>query len=31
VIGWFRAAGFVDVEAIEEPKIGVRGVASLHR
>jgi SAM-dependent methyltransferase len=27
VIGWFRDAGFVDIAAIEEPKVGVRGAA----
>jgi 2-polyprenyl-3-methyl-5-hydroxy-6-metoxy-1,4-benzoquinol methylase len=27
VIGWFRDAGFGDITAIEEPKVGVRGVA----
>jgi SAM-dependent methyltransferase/uncharacterized protein YbaR (Trm112 family) len=27
VIGWFRQAGFIDVSAIEEPKVGIRGVA----
>jgi SAM-dependent methyltransferase len=27
VIEWFRHAGFEDIEAIEEPKVGVRGVA----
>jgi SAM-dependent methyltransferase len=27
VIGWFEAAGFRDVAAMEEPKVGVRGVA----
>jgi hypothetical protein len=26
VIGWFRAAGFEDIVAIEEPKVGVGGV-----
>jgi SAM-dependent methyltransferase/uncharacterized protein YbaR (Trm112 family) len=26
VIGWFRDLGFEDVRAIEEPKVGVRGV-----
>jgi SAM-dependent methyltransferase len=27
VIGWFERCGFIDVRAIEEPKVGVRGVA----
>ena len=27
VIGWFEAAGFTDIETMEEPKVGVRGVA----
>jgi len=27
VVGWFEELGFVDVRAIEEPKVGVRGVA----
>jgi 2-polyprenyl-3-methyl-5-hydroxy-6-metoxy-1,4-benzoquinol methylase len=27
VIGWFRREGFTDARAIEEPKVGVRGVA----
>jgi SAM-dependent methyltransferase len=27
VIGWFRREGFTDIKAIEEPKVGVRGVA----
>jgi SAM-dependent methyltransferase len=26
VIGWFQSAGFEDIAAIEEPKVGVRGV-----
>jgi len=26
VMGWFEELGFVDVHAIEEPKVGVRGV-----
>jgi SAM-dependent methyltransferase len=26
VMGWFEAAGFDDIAAIEEPKVGVRGV-----
>ena len=28
VIGWFRREGFEKIEAIEEPKVGVRGVAA---
>jgi SAM-dependent methyltransferase len=28
VIGWFKAAGFRDIVAIDEPKVGVRGVAT---
>ena len=28
VIGWFRREGFQQIEAQEEPKVGVRGVAS---
>jgi SAM-dependent methyltransferase len=27
VIGWFRREGFTGIRAIEEPKVGVRGVA----
>ncbi len=27
VMGWFRRAGFTDIRAVEEPKVGVRGVA----
>jgi SAM-dependent methyltransferase len=27
VIEWFRRAGFIDIRAVEEPKVGVRGVA----
>jgi SAM-dependent methyltransferase len=27
VVGWFERAGFRDIQAIEEPKVGVRGVA----
>jgi SAM-dependent methyltransferase/uncharacterized protein YbaR (Trm112 family) len=27
VIGWFERLGFKDIRAIEEPKVGVRGVA----
>jgi ubiquinone/menaquinone biosynthesis C-methylase UbiE len=27
VVGWFERAGFTDVRAVEEPKVGVRGVA----
>jgi SAM-dependent methyltransferase len=27
VVGWFRAAGFTDVAAVAEPKVGVRGRA----
>jgi SAM-dependent methyltransferase/uncharacterized protein YbaR (Trm112 family) len=27
VIGWYRQAGFEAIQAIEEPKVGVRGVA----
>jgi SAM-dependent methyltransferase len=27
VTGWFRRAGFTDIRAVEEPKVGVRGVA----
>jgi len=27
VIGWFEQAGFTDIRAVEEPKVGVRGVA----
>lgn len=27
VIGWFERCGFSEVRAIEEPKVGVRGVA----
>ena len=27
VIGWFERSGFTDVRAVEEPKVGVRGVA----
>jgi SAM-dependent methyltransferase len=27
VIGWFERLGFVDIGAIEEPKVGVRGTA----
>ena len=27
VMGWFRDLGFHDIQAIEEPKVGVRGVA----
>jgi SAM-dependent methyltransferase len=26
VVGWFQRAGFEDIAAIEEPKVGVRGV-----
>ena len=26
VVGWFRSAGFENIAAIEEPKVGVRGV-----
>ncbi len=26
VVGWFRSAGFDDIAAIEEPKVGVRGI-----
>jgi len=29
VVGWFEELGFVDVRAIEEPKVGVRGVAPI--
>jgi SAM-dependent methyltransferase len=28
VIGWFERAGFTDIRAVEEPKVGVRGVAA---
>jgi SAM-dependent methyltransferase len=28
VTDWFRHAGFTDIRAVEEPKVGVRGVAS---
>jgi SAM-dependent methyltransferase len=28
VIGWFRRSGFEQVSAIEEPKVGVRGIAA---
>jgi 2-polyprenyl-3-methyl-5-hydroxy-6-metoxy-1,4-benzoquinol methylase/uncharacterized protein YbaR (Trm112 family) len=28
VTGWFRSEGFTDVRAIDEPKVGVRGVAT---
>jgi SAM-dependent methyltransferase len=28
VVGWFQGRGFVDVTALEEPKVGVRGMAS---
>jgi SAM-dependent methyltransferase/uncharacterized protein YbaR (Trm112 family) len=28
VLGWFRREGFAETKAIEEPKVGVRGVAS---
>jgi SAM-dependent methyltransferase len=31
VIGWFRSLGFQDIHAIEEPKVGVRGVAAASR
>ena len=27
VIGWFARLGFTDIGTIEEPKVGVRGVA----
>ena len=27
VTGWFQRAGFTDIRAVEEPKVGVRGVA----
>jgi hypothetical protein len=27
VMGWFRHLGFTEVGAIDEPKVGVRGVA----
>jgi ubiquinone/menaquinone biosynthesis C-methylase UbiE len=27
VMDWFRRAGFTDIRAVEEPKVGVRGVA----
>jgi hypothetical protein len=27
VIGWFENLGFTDVQALEEPKVGVRGIA----
>jgi 2-polyprenyl-3-methyl-5-hydroxy-6-metoxy-1,4-benzoquinol methylase len=26
VVGWFRSAGFDNISAIEEPKVGVRGI-----
>jgi SAM-dependent methyltransferase len=26
VVGWFRSAGFDEIAAIEEPKVGVRGI-----
>jgi hypothetical protein len=28
VVGWFEQLGFRDVRAVDEPKVGVRGVAS---
>jgi SAM-dependent methyltransferase len=31
VIGWFTQAGFKRIEAIEEPKVGVRGIAAQTR
>ena len=27
VVGWFRSLGFSEIEVLEEPKVGVRGVA----
>ena len=27
VVGWFEACGYTDIRAIEEPKVGVRGIA----
>ena len=27
VVGWFELCGFTDIRAIEEPKVGVRGIA----
>jgi len=31
VIGWFRRCGFDNVQAIDEPKVGVRGIAPVAR
>lgn len=31
VIGWFRRSGFEQIRAIEEPKVGVRGIAAQTR